>query len=234
MLAAAAEIAARSPLAQSADKRILERLREAGRALDPALEAELEALHNACFQTPEFREGIAAFNEHREPRTGDERDVVERFDYVVVGAGTAGCVVAGRLSENPDVRVLVVEAGSAERTRAMTVPHAWPENFGSAADWGEFTTPQAGAGPVAYTARPSLGRVRLRSTRWRTCAGIARSTTAGPRTGRPAGGSRTCCRTSGASNGRTAVTRRCAVPTDRSRSARRRRRTRWHVRSCRR
>jgi choline dehydrogenase len=82
---------------------------------------------------------------------------VERFDYAVVGAGTAGCVVAGRLSENPDVRVLVLEAGSSERTQAMTVPHAWPENFGSAADWGEFTTPQADAGPVAYTRGRALG-----------------------------------------------------------------------------
>jgi choline dehydrogenase len=82
---------------------------------------------------------------------------VERFDYVVVGAGTAGCVVAGRLSENPDVRVLVLEAGSSERTRAMTVPHAWPENFGSAAEWNEFTTPQADAGPVAYTRGRALG-----------------------------------------------------------------------------
>src|SRR5271170_5214690 len=34
-----------------------------------------------------------------------------RFDFVVVGGGTAGCVVAGRLAENPDVSVLVVEAG---------------------------------------------------------------------------------------------------------------------------
>jgi choline dehydrogenase len=82
---------------------------------------------------------------------------VERFDYVVVGAGTAGCVVAGRLTENPDIRVLLLEAGSSERTRAMTVPHAWPENFGSAADWGEFTTPQADAGPVAYTRGRTLG-----------------------------------------------------------------------------
>ena len=82
---------------------------------------------------------------------------MERFDYVVVGAGTAGCVLAGRLTEDPDVRVLVLEAGSAERTRAMTVPHAWPQNFGSAADWGELTTPQAGAGPVAYTRGRALG-----------------------------------------------------------------------------
>jgi len=61
---------------------------------------------------------------------------VEADNYIVVGAGTAGCVLAARLSENPGARVLLLEAGSAERTRAMTVPNAWPENLGSAADWG--------------------------------------------------------------------------------------------------
>jgi acetoacetyl-CoA synthetase len=70
VLAAGAEIAAHSPPAQSANKQILEGLRQAGRGLDPALEAGLEALHDACFQTADFREGITAFNEHREPRTG--------------------------------------------------------------------------------------------------------------------------------------------------------------------
>ena len=79
------------------------------------------------------------------------------FDYVVVGAGTAGCVLAARLSEQPDVRVLVLEMGSAARTRAMTVPNAWPENLGSAADWGEYTTPQASTGPVRYPRGRALG-----------------------------------------------------------------------------
>ena len=82
---------------------------------------------------------------------------MENFGYIVVGAGSAGCVVASRLSQDPGVRVLLAEAGGPERTRAMTVPGAWPENLGSAADWAGVTTPQAGAGPVAYPRGKALG-----------------------------------------------------------------------------
>jgi choline dehydrogenase len=79
------------------------------------------------------------------------------FDYIVVGAGTAGCVLAARLSEDPGARVHLLEAGSAERTRAMTVPSAWPELLGTAADWADVTTAQADAGPVAYPRGRALG-----------------------------------------------------------------------------
>jgi choline dehydrogenase len=79
------------------------------------------------------------------------------FRYIVVGAGTAGCVLAARLSEQADAQVLLLEAGSPERTRAMTVPNAWPDNLGSAADWGGQTTAQADAGPVAYPRGRALG-----------------------------------------------------------------------------
>jgi choline dehydrogenase len=82
---------------------------------------------------------------------------VTESGYIVVGAGTAGCVLAARLSENPGTRVLLLEAGSAERTRAMTVPDAWPELLGSAADWADLTTAQADAGPVAYPRGRALG-----------------------------------------------------------------------------
>ena len=70
------------------------------------------------------------------------------YDFSVVGAGPAGCVVAARLSGDAACRVLLLEAGSAERTRAMTVPNAWPENLGTAAEWGYVTTPQADAQPA--------------------------------------------------------------------------------------
>ena len=79
------------------------------------------------------------------------------YDFIVVGAGTAGCVLAARLSEDPGTRVLLLEAGSSERTHAMTVPNAWPENLGSAADWGYRTTPQADAEPGIYPRGKTLG-----------------------------------------------------------------------------
>jgi choline dehydrogenase len=82
---------------------------------------------------------------------------VTEFGYIVVGAGTAGCVLAARLSEDPGTRVLLLEAGGAERTRAMTVPDAWPELLGSAADWADVTSAQADAGPVAYPRGRALG-----------------------------------------------------------------------------
>ncbi len=79
------------------------------------------------------------------------------FDYIVVGGGTAGCVLAARLSEDPETSVLLVEAGSARSAPAMTVPDAWPELLGTAADWGDVTSAQADAGPLPYPRGRALG-----------------------------------------------------------------------------
>ena len=46
----------------------------------------------------------------------------EIFDYVVIGAGTAGCVVAGRLSESGKFRVCVLEAGPPDRNPFIHIP----------------------------------------------------------------------------------------------------------------
>ncbi|WP_434383146.1 GMC family oxidoreductase [Melittangium boletus] len=58
------------------------------------------------------------------------------FDYVIVGAGTAGCVVARRLVEGSDARVLLIEAGgSDEGIASISHPARWLENIGAAHDW---------------------------------------------------------------------------------------------------
>jgi choline dehydrogenase len=82
---------------------------------------------------------------------------VKVYDYIVVGAGTAGCVVAARLTQDAGVRVLLAEAGSFPRTRAMAVPNQWPSLLGTAADWASVTTDQAAAGPVLLPRGRALG-----------------------------------------------------------------------------
>jgi choline dehydrogenase len=64
------------------------------------------------------------------------------FDYIVVGGGSAGCAVAARLSEESSVRVLLLEAGGADRHPFIHVPAAFSRLFKTAVDWQLSTEPQ--------------------------------------------------------------------------------------------
>lgn len=75
------------------------------------------------------------------------------FDFVIVGAGTAGCVLAARLSEEPNAEVLLLEAGAATGPAFMKDPASWPKLAHTSVDWDDETTWQAGTGAVHPAAR---------------------------------------------------------------------------------
>jgi choline dehydrogenase-like flavoprotein len=66
-----------------------------------------------------------------------------RYDYVVVGAGAAGCAVANRLSADPDTTVLLLEAGGRDWSPLIHMPVGFTKLSGPKVNWGFHTVPQA-------------------------------------------------------------------------------------------
>jgi len=64
------------------------------------------------------------------------------YDYLVVGAGSAGCVMANRLSEDEQERVLLLEAGKPDDDRKISIPALYAELFKTERDWEYYTEPQ--------------------------------------------------------------------------------------------
>jgi choline dehydrogenase len=58
------------------------------------------------------------------------------FDYIIIGAGSAGCVLANRLSKNPNHKVLLLEAGGKSETTNINIPLAYAQLYHSEYDWG--------------------------------------------------------------------------------------------------
>jgi choline dehydrogenase-like flavoprotein len=81
-------------------------------------------------------------------------------DYVIVGAGSAGCVLAARLTEDPDVSVLLIEAGPPDTVENILVPVAFPALMRTEVDW-DYST--------AY--EPQADRRRIYLPRGRTLGG---------------------------------------------------------------
>ncbi len=83
------------------------------------------------------------------------------YDYVIVGAGSAGCVLAHRLSEDPNLSILLLEAGGSDRDWRIEMPSALAHAFGNMAfNWGYETEPE-----------PQLNGRRIRHLRGRILGG---------------------------------------------------------------
>jgi choline dehydrogenase len=83
------------------------------------------------------------------------------YDYIIIGAGSAGCVLANRLSANPSTRVLLLEAGPADRNIFLKIPAGVSQLYvNPALNWGYFTEPE-----------PNLNGRRLYWPRGKTLGG---------------------------------------------------------------
>jgi choline dehydrogenase len=86
----------------------------------------------------------------------------ESFDYIVIGAGSAGCAVVHRLTEDVDARVLLLEAGGPDDNPNIHDPDGFMKLFGSEVDWNYETEPE-----------PRLGGRRIRCNRGKVLGGTS-------------------------------------------------------------
>ncbi len=86
---------------------------------------------------------------------------MKRYDYVIVGAGAAGCVLANRLTEDPDVKVLILEAGGPDNNMYMHMPLGWRQIWrGPMHNWNYTSEPE-----------PYLGDRSIMAPRGKTLGG---------------------------------------------------------------
>ncbi len=86
---------------------------------------------------------------------------VTQYDYIIVGAGSAGCIVAARLTEDPAIRVLLIEAGGPDRSPVIAMPAALPFVYqNKALGWGYESGPE-----------PHLGGRKIDEKRGRVIGG---------------------------------------------------------------
>src|SRR6185437_11908179 len=93
------------------------------------------------------------------------RPIVEpmnNYEFIVVGAGSAGCAVAGRLATESSAKVLLVEAGGSDRRFSIRAPLAAPAQFGTSLDWAYETEPE-----------PSCANRRIAQPRGRVLGGCS-------------------------------------------------------------
>ncbi|MEJ0093344.1 MAG: GMC family oxidoreductase [Methylocella sp.] len=94
-------------------------------------------LYTQNVETPEFTQRVRI----NQKKLAD--NLKPRYDFVVCGSGSSGSVVARRLAENPEVSVLLIEAGGSDDVPDVMEANRWRSNLGSERDWGFRTRPNS-------------------------------------------------------------------------------------------
>ena len=121
--------------------------------------------------------------------------VRDSYDYIIAGAGSAGCVLANRLGEDPNLRILVLEAGGSEKAVIVDMPAALsiPMNT-KRFNWGMKTEPEPGLdGREVNLPRGEGLAAHPRSTACAGCAATRWTMSCGRRSAPMAGAGPTCC-----------------------------------------
>ena len=127
------------------------------------LKLALKSGANLARRRPDSSGASGDFSEGRPSVLARLVKVVSRmsniYDFIIVGAGSAGCVLAHRLSTDPGARVLLLEAGPPATHPDIEVPLAFTRLQRSALDWAYYTTPQTELAdrPVAWPRGRVLG-----------------------------------------------------------------------------
>ena len=96
-------------------------------------------VHNSCRnQIKDYGVGLLV----KDAKFIDRRNNMNNYDYIVIGAGSAGCVVANRLTQDPETTVLLIEAGNPDTKPEIQIPLKCTQLPGTEVDWGYFCEPE--------------------------------------------------------------------------------------------
>jgi len=98
-----------------------------------------------------------AFQNYPDGDHGREVIYMRRYDYVIVGAGSAGCVLAARLSADPDVKVALLEARDEDSANEIRVPAATLQLAKTKYDWDFYSEAEPGLGGRSVPLAPGKG-----------------------------------------------------------------------------
>ncbi|KAK4620394.1 Dehydrogenase [Fulvia fulva] len=88
---------------------------------------------------------LATPRPNKDSATAEDLKTTRRYDYIIIGGGTAGCVLANRLTEDPNTTVLVIEAGHSDLKQIFSrIPAGFGRLFSTAADWAFYTKKDTG------------------------------------------------------------------------------------------